>query len=835
MRSLLLGLILVLAVAFPASAAQRVALVIGNSDYELISPLANPENDAALMAETLREVGFEVIEAKNADRRGMARAIRDFGKRLRGAGSDAVGLFYYAGHGVQAGGANYLIPLGAQVETEADLEIEAVSAGWVLGQMEYAGNGLNMVILDACRNNPFKGSFRASTRGLARMDAPTGSLVAYAAGPGQVAADGAGANSPYTETLAKVMRRPGRGLLQMFNAVGVEVAALTRGKQQPWVSSSPLPGGFSFVPPKATAVPAPAAAPAQETPSADREVVFWNSIEDSEDRRDFDAYLAQFPEGTFAGLARVRRDRLNELMETAVAALPPAETPGFAIEDLDAAYIALRTANLRSGPGTEHGKVGLVQRDTLLQVTGRAKGKKWLRITYRGDQAFIFAPLAAEVDTAEAAAWENVKDSKNAEEISAFLEDYPDGRLLDTAGRQLAALKSGLPPEIRQRALSMFSKSYSTALEIKSPRGMVNNLASLAKSQWLAEDLKGATRSARTALKAYEQIDDPDITNAGGLVAMLPLAGLTDEARRLAQGLGKEWQRYSAYGNIAGGLALKGDIRAALQMANSIPDADDRMDAYGQIAAAQASNGQWDGALKTIDKISDAEKRDTALELTARGLANAGYLKPALRLMDRVSGDGSWTRMILADALIDVGQKKQAIDFLHSVEIAINSDLPQERGPQMLSFFAKVLVKAGEISWARRITKEFSDIVSSYTESRNEKFDQQYLAVAQAAIGEVKLALKTARNIEEEFNSTFALLGIATALAEAQHIDEALRIANTIPVDHTRHFAVALIVREVSDNGDIDRALKIASKIGEAESRGFAYRTIGDSLINSAK
>ncbi len=160
--TLILGICLV---ALPAGAAQRVALVVGNSDYKLISPLANPENDAALMAETLREVGFEVIEAKNADRRGMARAIRDFGKRLRRAGPDAVGLFYYAGHGVQAGGTNYLIPLGAAVEDEADLEIEAVSASWVLGQMESAGNALNVVILDACRNNPFKGAFRAATRG----------------------------------------------------------------------------------------------------------------------------------------------------------------------------------------------------------------------------------------------------------------------------------------------------------------------------------------------------------------------------------------------------------------------------------------------------------------------------------------------------------------------------------------------------------------------------------------------------------------------------------------------------------------------------------------------
>jgi uncharacterized caspase-like protein len=178
----ILALIFVVTYLSPAGAAQRVALVIGNSDYELISALANPGNDAALMATTLREVGFEVVEATNADQKTMKRAMRDFGKRLRLAGPQAVGLFYYAGHGVQIAGTNYLIPVSAPVETEADLEIEAVMATWMLSQMAYAGNALNIVILDACRNNPFKGSFRAATQGLARMNAPSGSLVAYAAG-----------------------------------------------------------------------------------------------------------------------------------------------------------------------------------------------------------------------------------------------------------------------------------------------------------------------------------------------------------------------------------------------------------------------------------------------------------------------------------------------------------------------------------------------------------------------------------------------------------------------------------------------------------------------------
>jgi len=310
-----LCLTFVLAVAWlsPAWAAQRVALVVGNSDYELISPLANPANDAALIAATLREVGFEVIEVKNADRRGMARAIRDFGKRLRRAGPEAVGLFYYAGHGVQAAGTNYLIPLGAPVETEADLEIEAVSAAWVLGQMEYAGNALNVVILDACRNNPFKSSFRAATRGLARMNAPSGSLVAYAAAPGQVAADGITNNSPYTAALAAAMREPGLPLEQIFKRVRIAVEAATGQQQTPWEESS-LKGDFYFVPQGSTVTVTPPGA-LQPQPAFDVravELALWETVKDSDKVVAYEAYLAQFPNGTFAVPARLKIEELKE-------------------------------------------------------------------------------------------------------------------------------------------------------------------------------------------------------------------------------------------------------------------------------------------------------------------------------------------------------------------------------------------------------------------------------------------------------------------------------------------------------------------------------------------
>lgn len=231
----------------PAQAADRIALVIGNGAYDALGPLANPANDARLISRTLGRAGFDVTLLIDAEQRAMKRAIRDFGDRLQAAGRDATGLFYFAGHGVQAQGHNFLIPVAAGIRKESDLEIEGVEANWVLRQMEGAGNATNIVILDACRNNPFARSFRSATQGLAQMDAPTGSFVAHATAPGELAYDGDGANSPYSAALARAIEVPGLPIEQMFKQVRINVLQETDGLQTPWDSSS-LIGDFYFTP-----------------------------------------------------------------------------------------------------------------------------------------------------------------------------------------------------------------------------------------------------------------------------------------------------------------------------------------------------------------------------------------------------------------------------------------------------------------------------------------------------------------------------------------------------------------------------------------------------------
>ena len=172
------------ALAAPQAQQQerRVALIIGNGAYKA-GPLKNPANDARDMAAALKSVGFEVILRENAGLRAMNEAIDQFWQNLKRGG---VGLFFFAGHGLQVGGENFLVPVDAKIALEKDVQYECVNAGKVLGRMEDAGNGLNIVILDACRNNPFARSFRSDSRGLAKMDAPSGSLVAFATAPGDV-------------------------------------------------------------------------------------------------------------------------------------------------------------------------------------------------------------------------------------------------------------------------------------------------------------------------------------------------------------------------------------------------------------------------------------------------------------------------------------------------------------------------------------------------------------------------------------------------------------------------------------------------------------------------
>lgn len=300
---------------------RRLALVIGNGDYA-DTPLSNPENDAIAISLSLEKAGFSVILRTDADHRDMLAALREFGNRLKGGG---VGVFYFAGHGMQIKGRNYLIPVGADIGREDEVIYQSLDAQAVLDKMESAGNGTNIVILDACRNNPFARSFRSAQQGLAQMDAPVGTLVAFSTAPGSIASDGEGGNGLYTAHLLAALDQPGLKVEEIFKQVRTAVRRQSEGRQVPWESTS-LEGDFYFHAPTART---PVASAEDSLTALDD--ALWETVKDSDQRAELQAYLRRFPAGRHAAAVR---ERLAELMlaasltVSADAAVAPSAAPG---------------------------------------------------------------------------------------------------------------------------------------------------------------------------------------------------------------------------------------------------------------------------------------------------------------------------------------------------------------------------------------------------------------------------------------------------------------------------------------------------------------------------
>jgi len=287
----------------------RIALVVGNGQYSAVSPLENPVPDALLIAQELDAAGFDVSVVTDASQIDLNRAISQFGRDLRSAGKDATGLFYYAGHGVQSFGTNYLVPVDASLTDAADLSLVGVQAEAVLRQMASAKNKTNIMILDACRDNPFEAISDLGDNGLAEMKAPTGTFLAYSTAPGAVALDGLEGNSPFTKALAGQISQEGLPIEQVFKQVRVDVLAQTGGQQTPWDTSS-LTVPFSFVQGE---ILSPEEVAAKQ---------LWDSVRDTGDPVQIMLFLRGYPKSKFSAEARTV---LNDLLKAELG--PEPETP----------------------------------------------------------------------------------------------------------------------------------------------------------------------------------------------------------------------------------------------------------------------------------------------------------------------------------------------------------------------------------------------------------------------------------------------------------------------------------------------------------------------------
>src|SRR5262245_30380463 len=315
-----------------AYAEKRVALVIGNSAYQNTSELRNPSNDAADMAAALARLGFQVTDGRDLDKRAMERTIRQFGLALEGAD---IALFFYAGHGIQVGGQNHLIPVDARLASEGDVDFETLPLSLVLKQMEREAK-TSLVLLDACRDNPLARNLARSmgTRaisigtGLAEVKTGIGTLIGFSTQPGNVAADGLGRNSPYAGALLQHIEDSRKDVSGILVDVRNEVLKATNGTQVPWEHTS-LTGQvyFRLEAPAPPEPPAPApASPSGRNYDKEMEIAFWNAVKDSKSPAVLKTYLDRFPRGTFAGLARVLMEEADKAGRTGAAPLDTGTT-----------------------------------------------------------------------------------------------------------------------------------------------------------------------------------------------------------------------------------------------------------------------------------------------------------------------------------------------------------------------------------------------------------------------------------------------------------------------------------------------------------------------------
>lgn len=465
-----------LAVAAPLAKAdvkKRVALVIGNGSYA-DSPLKNPVNDARAMAASLRDMGFEVIVRENANLLQMDDAVREFGRRLERAHT---GLFYFAGHGIQIKGRNFLIPVGARFEHEDEVSYRSLDAGQVLDKMDSAKTQVNLIVLDACRNNPFHRQFRARRQGLAEMEAPAGTLIAFATAPGAVALDGEGSHGVYTKHLLKQLGERGLPVEQVFKRVRVGVSAETGERQIPWESSS-LREDFQFRP----AVASVAVATSLNASEAALELAFWDAIKNSQRADDYAAYLEQFPKGRFVPLARNRvREYRKPADESrpAVAAGPASATgvdPPSSVPATLAAFTIAGTDHAALAFSGDDQWLAVVRRDGWLLLREVASGKAAQAYSLGGALSAVrFGPDAATIAVGTQTGETRLIDRVSGKELwrrlthagrAVSLAFSPDGRYLLSAAATgdvvLSTVSNGLTVQsFRNEGLQLADAQYS--------------------------------------------------------------------------------------------------------------------------------------------------------------------------------------------------------------------------------------------------------------------------------------------------------------------------------------------------------------------------------------
>jgi uncharacterized caspase-like protein/peptidoglycan hydrolase-like protein with peptidoglycan-binding domain len=617
-----------------AFADKRVALVIGNSAYLQAPPLANPKNDAEAIAGALERLGFEVMKGVDLNRSEFEQQVRLYSRAIRGAD---VALFFYAGHGLQVNGQNYLAPVDAELFDEADLEFETLRLETILAQMEREQR-TNLVFLDACRDNPLARNLARSIgtrsagvgRGLAPIETGIGTLIAFATQPGNVALDGENSNSPFTEALVKHIETPGVDIAVLLRKVRLQVIERTNGQQVPWSNSS-LTGDVVLKEKPVEPVPAK---PVEPDRSA--EVAYWNSIKDADSKLYFESYLKQFPNGVFAS----------------IAALKVSE-----IERRDAARA--EASRLR-------------EQEAEQKKIEESKRAEELRLAENAKQAGEFSDLPvskqwmAELKTVEAARAAAEEARSKAEERLAKLVAQNEARINQPKKVETAVVNSGAPEEGSPKEIP--KKTPETLLQA----------AKDVSSQLPSGGQSGETQTEIAALPRTEGVTPPVQGQSPPDEKPSEAAVVFDAASRTKTTRG--WQLFlqkyrsdkhygplaaeaaSEVGGASGARSLSGDIEKTLEISRPV-----RIEVQKRLAELGYEVGGADGVFgkRTRSAISNWQKSE--------GMSESGFVDLAvlhkLKITWETKSDGSFVsssmaRIMNAIDLAALGEDKKVVDAI---------------------------------------------------------------------------------------------------------------------------------------------------------------------------
>ena len=782
----------------PVSAGQRVALVIGNASYAHAPSLANPLNDASDVGTALDRLGFAVTRLHNADYSELRRGLQQFSLA---ASASEMAVVFYAGHGIEVDKRNFLIPVDARLLSDADVEFETVPLDLLSRAVDRA-KGLRLIILDACRDNPFavamqrSGATRSIGRGLASVEPSGETLVAYAAKEGTVAADGEGRNSPYTSALLAHLEEPGLEVGLMFRKVRDAVLATTGGRQEPFVYGSLSSEGAYLVARPEPEEPNPVVTndpedrkTEQVAPGNDRrltaeelaaERVFWESVKDSQKPQELQAYLDRYSEGTYAVLARSRLKNLVEpevTPDVQVVAVTPDEPERVVSPDPPAPT----PESIETALGLNREERRLIQRGlaSLGFDPGPADGLFGHR-TRRALETWQFAQEMATTGYLDA-------------EVAKLL---------------LAAAETARRDEPRNdAAVATLSQAFQLAAALNDAGDRAWTLSHLAKVQLKVGDTAGARTTLTEALQSAERDDD--------------------------------WYRDGSLQQIAVAQAQAGDISGALATARKISDESNRGEAFAGIAPAQAEFGDAKGARESLSiasRIASGLEREHSrsgvLYTVASAQVEMNNISGALTTKQRIKV--AFYRVLLlrviAEAQTEDGDFQGAARTIARALAFAQGVADRSDRARTLAMVAEMQTMIGDARGAAQSIAAARLSAESITDDsmwRMPAFGS--IVRAQAVAGDIHGAFATVQLMKAGGSRDGALSDIADAQAKAGDIAGALATVHRISSESWhRDSAFTRVVHEQAKAGDVSGALDTMRRIVTEDSRVWALISIAE-------